>query len=173
MGSNKQAPLAAIKKAFGSVDMDKVAAHAASKRPAVENSKYKQFLEAVHDAAFGNENIEQQTRLEWDNIEGEVMGFVLAADLISGTMFVPRKSRRFKFKSVETQVEEIFVKKFIEVLGHHPYLIPSISVSIMRINQLMISYKGQGRSELVQMLQAFSIQMQETEKNDQMLTRRF
>src|SRR5271157_4305204 len=101
MGDNKQAPLAAIKKPFGSVDMDKMKENAANRKGTGPDSKYKQFLDAVHNAAFGSENIEQQTRLEWDNIEGEVMGFVLAADLISGTMFVQRKSRRFKFRTVE------------------------------------------------------------------------
>ena len=173
MGENKQAPLAAIKKSFGVVDMDKVAKNAASKKGKEPDSKYEQFLGAIKGAAFGDKDIEQRTRLEWDNIEGEVMGFVLVEDLLSGTMFVQRKSHRFRFKSVESQMEAIFLKKFFEVVGHHPYIIPAITVSITRVNQLMISYKGMGREELVRMLQAFSITMQDSEKSDTMMKRGF
>lgn len=164
MGTN--APLAA----FGTVALDKVKAKAAE-RPEPP-SKYKDFMDSVHGIAFDSKNIDQQTELEWDNIEGEVMGLVLTQDLLSGTMMVPIKNRMFRFKDPKKQMDEIFVSKFVEVIGKHPQLVPAITTGKQKLNELMVSYMRHGRAELVEMLRAFQVQLQDAQGTDQKLVRR-
>jgi hypothetical protein len=130
--------------------------------------KYKEFMDAIHSVAYSDKNIDEQTELGWDNIEGEVMACVLTDDLLSGTMFVPVRNRMFRFKSVETQVNELFIKKFIEVLNHHPYMVPAITVGRKKLNELMVSYQRAGRTELVEMIRAFQISLQDSSKMDDM-----
>ena len=160
------APLAG----FGTTDLSKVAAKAGD-RPAPP-SKYKEFMDAIHGVAFSDKNIDEQTELEWTNIEGEVMGVVLTQDLISGTMMKPIRNRFFKFKSPEAQMREIFLKKFVETVNHHPNLIPSITTGKQKLNELMVSYQRHGRTELVEMVKAFQVQLQDTQRDDQKLIRR-
>ena len=136
--------------------------------PAPLPGKYKEFLDAIHGAAYSDKNIDEQTELGWDNIEGEVMACVLTDDLLSGTMFVPVRNRLFRFKSVETQINEVFIQKFIEVLNHHPYMVPSISVGRKKLNELMVSYQRAGRTELVEMIRAFQVTLQDSSKADDM-----
>lgn len=155
---------------FGTVDMSKVAAKAGD-RPAPP-SKYKEFMDAIHGVAFSDKNIDEQTELEWTNIEGEVMGVVLTEDLLSGTMMIPVRNRMFKFKDPEAQIRLIFAKKFAETLTHHPMLIPSITIGKQKLNELMVSYMRHGRTELVEMVKAFQVQLQDTQSNDQKLIRR-
>ncbi len=167
MPPNVNAPIAG----FGTTAMEKVAAKAGEK-PAPP-SKYKEFMDAIHGVAFSDKNIDEQTELEWTNIEGEVMGVVLTEDLISGTMFVPVRNRMFKFKSPENQIAELFAKKFIETLNQkHPQLMPSITTGKQKLNELMVSFMRHGRLELVEMVRAFQVQLQETQSNDQKLLRR-
>jgi hypothetical protein len=155
---------------FGTTDMNKVAAKAGEK-PAPP-SKYKEFMDSIHGVAFSDKNIDEQTGLEWDNIEGEVMGCVLVQDLLTGTMVVPVRNRMFRFKSPEKQIQEIFVKKFAETLKHHPQLIPAITTGKQKLNELMVSYQRAGRIELVEMVRAFQVQLQDTQKADDKLLRR-
>jgi hypothetical protein len=155
---------------FGQTDMNKIAAKAADRAP--QPSKYKEFMDAIHAVAFNKKNIDQQTELEWLNIEGEVMGVVLCEDLVSGTMMIPVRNRFFKFKSPEKQIEEIFLKKFVETLNHHPQLVPAITTGKQALNELMVSYLRHGRIELVEMVKAFQIQLQDNQSNDNKLLRR-
>jgi hypothetical protein len=160
------APLAG----FGTTDLSKVAAKA-GERP-TPPSKYKEFMDAIHGVAFSDKNIDEQTELEWTNIEGEVLGVVLTEDLLSGTMMNPVRNRMFKFKSPEVQMREIFLKKFVETVSHHPNLIPAITTGKQKLNELMVSYMRHGRTELVEMVKAFQVQLQDTQSDQQKLLRR-
>lgn len=135
-----------------------------------ERNKYKEFLDAIHSAAFSKENPDEQTRLEWDNIEGEIMGIVLTQDLISGTMLLHIDHPIFKFAPPQKCLDQIFAEaaaeKYLEIINKKQYLVPSVSVMKENLNRLMVSYKGQGRQELIQMLQSFQVSMQEQEHND-------
>lgn len=160
------APLAG----FGVTDIAKVAAKAGEKPQ--PPSKYKEFMDAIHGVAFSDKNIDEQTELEWVNIEGEVMGVVLTEDLVSGTMFLPVRNRMFRFKSPEDQIQALFLKKFVETLKHHPQLVPAITTGKQKLNELMVSYLRHGRLELVEMVRAFQVQLQETQGSDQKILRR-
>jgi len=133
-----------------------------------ERNKYREFLDAIHKAAFSEDEKhgEQQTRLEWDNIEGEIMGNVLTQDLISGTMLLHVNDGFFSFESPRAIIERHFIDGVAEALHKRKYLIPGVSVMNERLNRLMVSYKGQGRAELIQMLQSFQVSMQEQERTD-------
>jgi len=155
---------------FGTTDMNKVAAKAGEKPQ--PPSKYKEFMDAIHGVAFSDKNIDEQTGLEWENIEGEVMGVVLVQDILSGTMLVPVRNRMFRFKSPEKQMQEIFIKKFAETVRHHPQLVPAVTTTKQKLNELMVSFQRAGRIELVEMVRAFQVQLQETQKADDKLLRR-
>lgn len=129
-------------------------------------------MDAIHGVAFSDKNIDEQTELEWENIEGECMAVVLTADLMTGTMMIPVRNRLFRFKSPEKQMSEIFAKKFVETLTHHQNLFPVITVGKQKLNELMVSYQRHGRTELVEMVKAFQVQLQDTQSNDQKLIRR-
>jgi hypothetical protein len=155
---------------FGTTDMNKVAAKA-GERPAPP-SKYKEFMDAIHGVAFSDKNIDEQTGLEWENIEGEVMGVVLVQDILSGTMMIPVRNRMFRFRSPEKQMQEIFIKKFAETIRHHPQLVPAITTGKQKLNELMVSFQRAGRIELVEMVRAFQVQLQDTQKADDKILRR-
>lgn len=157
--------------AFGTTNLQAVAAKAGEKPK--EPSKYKDFLDSIHSIAFSDKNIDMQTELEWDNIEGEVMGVVLTEDLLSGTMMVPVRNRMFRFKSPQKQLDQIFLHKFVETINRHPHLVPAVTFGKERLNNLMVSYLRHGRIELVEMVKAFQVQLQDTQgSNDQKLIRR-
>jgi hypothetical protein len=155
---------------FGAVDMSKVAAKAADRPQAP--SKYRDFMDAIHSVSFSEKNIDQQTELEWINIEGEVLGVVLVDDLISGTMMKPVRNRLFRFKSPQKQLDELFVTKFIETVNRHPKLVPAITTGKQKLNELMVSYLRHGRIELVEMVRAFQIQLQDTQSDPNKILRR-
>lgn len=155
---------------FGTTPLEKIAARSGEKPAPV--SKYKEFMDAIHGIAYNDKNIDQQTELGWENIEGEVMGVVLTKDLISGVMLRPVRNRMFKFKSPDKQLDEIFVRKFVETLNNHPELMPVITTGKQKINELMVSFNRHGRIELVEMVKAFQVQLQDTQGNDQKLLRR-
>jgi hypothetical protein len=150
--------------------MNKVAAKA-GERPQPP-SKYKEFMDAIHGVAFSDKNIDEQTGLEWTNIEGEVMGVVLVEDVKSGTMFVPVRNRMFRFKSPGQQMQKIFLDKFMETINHHHKLVPAITTGKQKLNELMVSFQRQGRIELVEMLRAFQVQLQDSQKDEGKLLRR-
>lgn len=162
---NKNPPIAGFQ-GFGAVPVTQALQKVQKGDLKPETNKYYDLLSAVHQAAFPKGSPDQQTRLEWDNIEGEVMGTVLTQDLISGTMFVPIEDDLFKFATPQECLDQIFVKTFAEKLKDKQYLVPSVSVMKENLNRLMISYKGLGRGELIQMLQSFQVSMQEQETRD-------
>jgi len=150
--------------AFGTTPLDKGIGKKTDSKPT--KSKYEDFLGAIHAVAFSEKNVDMQTRLEWDNIEGEVMAEVLAADLMAGTMFIQIEDDLFTFPTVEEYAEDLFVKKYVELIGHNPHLFPPLTVMKRKVNELVISLYGAGREELIRMLQSFQVSMQENERND-------
>jgi hypothetical protein len=151
--------------AFGSVPVSQALTKPKEpQRP--ETNKYYDLLNAVHSAAFPKESPDQQSRLEWDNIEGEVMGVVLTQDMISGTMLLQIDDPLFHFASVKDCLDKVFIDTFVEKLNEKKYLIPSVTTMHKNLNTLMVSYKGLGREELIRMLQSFQVSMQEQETKD-------
>jgi hypothetical protein len=131
-------------------------------------SKYAELLKAIKDANFPEGNTDLETQLGWDNIEGEIMAHVLVQSCISGTGFIQIHHPIFKYATVQDCIDKAFVKKTVEQLKKFPYLMAAPSTMMENLNRLMISFNRQGRGELVQMLNAFSISMQEQERNDPM-----
>lgn len=166
MPPNVNAPFAA----FGTTDIHKIQ-EKAGQRPAPP-SKYKEFMDAIHSAAFSDKNIDEQTELMWDNIEGEVMGMILIEDIYSGTMFLPVKNRMFRFKSPRKQIDALFMNKFIETMYRNPQLFPSITTGKQKLNELMVSFQRKGRAELAEMVKAFQIQLQESNADPNRAVRR-
>ena len=157
--------------AFGTTPLDKGIGKKTGEKQS--KSKYEEFLGAIHSVAFSDKNVDMQTRLEWENIEGEVMAEVLAADLMSGTMFTQIEDDIFTFSSPQEIMDEMFArevsKQFMEFINQRPYLIPSLIVLKKKLNELVISLSGLGREELIRMLQSFQVSMQENERNDAMM----
>lgn len=141
-------------------------------KPDETKSKYKDFVDAIYGIAHPekSEHIDQQTRLEWDNIEGEVMLEVLKADILSGVQFVQVRNPFFNYPAPQTCLDKIFVDNFVEKL-QDKHLLPAMSIMKLKLNELMVSHKGMGRAELIQMFQAFSLSMQEHEHNESLKNR--
>jgi len=137
-----------------------------------ENSKYKAFVDAIYHVAHPttDQQIDQQTDLQWENIEGEVMLEVLKADIISGVPFLEITHPFFKFASRQECVDRMFVDKFVEKLIEK-HLLPSMATMKRSLNQLLVSHKRMGRAELIQMFQAFTVSMQEHEHTDALRSR--
>jgi hypothetical protein len=131
-----------------------------------EISKYHELLHAVHEAAFPKDSSDQQSRLQWDPIEGEILGEVLTQDLICGTMYRTIQDPFFNYATVDECLDKLFAKVFVEKLKDKKFLVPSVTVARHNLNKLMVSYNGLGRAELVQMLQAFSMTISEQEHKD-------
>lgn len=152
--------------AFGSVPVSQALKPATDGTKKIDTSKYHDLLTAIHDAAYPKGDPDMQTRLEWDPIEGEILGTVLTQDIISGTMFTEVDHPFFHFASVKDTVDKMVADSFVEVIKDKKFLVPSVSVAKMNLNKLMISWKGMGREELVRMVQAFQVSMQEQETRD-------
>ena len=135
-----------------------------------ETNKYHDLLQAVHDAAFPKGSPDAQSRLGWDNIEGEVMGIVLTQDLISGTALKQITHPFFHFATPQQCLENEFTAVLVERIAGNKYLVPSVTVLKENLNRLMISLDGKGRDELIQMLQSFQVSMQEQERKDPLQT---
>ena len=78
----------------------------------------------------------------------------------------------FKFKSPQRQIDQIFLAKYVEVVTRHPQLVPSITTGKRKLNELMVSYLRHGRMELVEMVKAFQVQMNEQQSDQSKLLRR-
>jgi hypothetical protein len=156
-------PLAAFNPP-GLVKVDQALQKKDTKAP--ERNKYREFLAAIHEAAFSRDNLDQQTRLEWENIEGEVMGSVLTQDIISGIMFLRVEDPFWHYDTPQEALDRLFVNKFVETVGKNRHLFPGITTLNLSLNRLMVSYQGKGREEIIRMLQSFQISMQEQEHND-------
>lgn len=140
----------------------------AQQKPPEEGGKYKAFIDAIYHVAHPttDQQIDQQTRLEWENIEGEVMLEVLKADIISGVPFLEITNHPFfRFASRQECLDTMFIGIFVEkAMAKH--LLPSMAILKKKLNELMVSHKGAGRSELIAMFQAFTVSMQEHEHTD-------
>ena len=135
------------------------------KRPRKEElGKYGEFFSALKSSTLAAEkDIDQQTGLEFENIEGEVMGEVLASALTSGSMYDQINDSFFSFESPDHILNKIFAKTTVEAFRRNPHIFPILK---RQLNTLMISFKRQGRQEMVQIAQALSISLSESEKKD-------
>jgi hypothetical protein len=142
-------------------------------KPSDEGSKYKAFVDAIYHVAHPttDQQIDQQTRLEWENIEGEVMLEVLKADIISGVPFLEiTDDPIFRFSTRQELIDDMFFDIFIEKLTQK-HLLPSMAILKRKLNELLVSHKGAGRAELIQMFQAFTVSMAEHEHTDALRSR--
>ena len=138
-----------------------------------EGGRYKAFVDAIYHIAHPTteQQIDQQTRLEWENIEGEVILEVLKADIISGVPFLEiTDDPIFRFSTRQELIDEMFIGAFVEKLTEK-HLLPSMTMLKKKLNELMVSHKGAGRGELIAMFQAFNVSMQEHEHMDAMRSR--
>lgn len=152
-------------KNFGVVRVDQ-ALQGKSDKHAPDISKFKELLGSIHDAAFPKGNVDDQTELAWENIEGEVMGEVLAHCLVSGTCFTQIDDDFFTFATPQECLMEIFTKEFLIEIKKKGFIIPSFSAMKENVNRLMISFMRKGRLEQAEMLKAFSISLAEQERTD-------
>lgn len=161
----KDSGLAAMDpKSFGVVPVNQALSKKPEKAPDV--SKFKELLGAIHDAAYPSGSPDEQTELQWDNIEGEVMGEVLAHAVVAGTPFDQIDHPFFKFATPHECLDKTFEQVLLDTVRNKKFIIPSISAMKENLNRLMISFNRQGRAEQVRMLQALSISLQEQERND-------
>jgi hypothetical protein len=137
-----------------------------------ENSKYKAFVDAIYHVAHpkDDQQIDQQTRLEWENIEGECMLEVLKADIISGVPLLQIDHPFFRFATPQECLDKMFIDLFVEK-ATQKYLLPSMAIMKRKLNELLVSHKGAGRAELIQMFQAFTVSMAEHEHTDALRSR--
>jgi hypothetical protein len=156
---------------FGQTPVSKITPPAGLKT-ADEGNKYKAFVDAIHQIAHPStdQQIDQQTRLEWENIEGEVMLEVLKADIISGVPFLEINHPFFRFATRAELIDKMFVDIFVE-RATEKHLLPSMAILKRKLNELLVSHKGVGRAELIQMFQAFNVSMAEHEHTDAMRSR--
>ena len=152
-------------KSYGVVPVDQALQSRGSQK-SPEISKFKDLLNAIHDAAYPAGSPDEQTELQWENIEGEVMGEILAHSLISGTPYMKINHPFFSFATPESCIEKTFADSLVKAIKNKHYIIPSISAMKENLNRLMISFNRQGRGEQVKMLQALSISLQEQERTD-------
>ena len=126
--------------------------------------KYAEFFGALKSSVKADpENIDQQTGLEFENIEGEVMGDVLTSALMIGSMYNQITDNFFTFESPDAIMDKTFAKIIMDTVKKDPLI---FSILKRTLNFLMVSWKRQGRSEMVQVAQALSISLQESEKKD-------
>jgi hypothetical protein len=131
-----------------------------------EVTKFKDLLGALHDSAFPDGNIDDQTELEWDHIEGEVIGEVLQLGIIAGTSMQKIDHPFFNFASPEEAINKCFETSLIESIKKRKLILASFMAAKENLNRLMISYHRKGRIEQVQMLQSLSLSLSEQERSD-------
>lgn len=143
-----------------------------SLKPQDEGSKYKAFVDAIYHVAHPStdQQIDQQTDLQWENIEGEVMLEVLKLDIISGVPFLEITHPFFRFATRQECLDKMFIDIFVEKLTEK-HLLPSMTTLKRSLNQLLVSHKRMGRAELIQMFQAFTVSMAEHEHTDALRSR--
>jgi len=153
---------------FGTTPVNQALTRVGSKEKIPDVSKYNELFNAFRDANYPKKSgsPDSETGLEWDNIEGEVMGAVLTQDIISGTPFVEVDHPFFHFANPKQCLDKLFADAFVERVASNVYLMPSVSVMKDNLNRLMISYQRQGRLEMVQMVQALQLSLSEQERTD-------
>jgi hypothetical protein len=137
-----------------------------------ENSKYKAFVDAIYHVAHpkDEQQIDQQTDLQWENIEGEVMLEVLKYDINNGVPFLEITHPFFRFGNLKECVDKMFIDLFVERLIEK-HLLPGPIIMKRKLNELLVSHKRAGRGELIQMFQAFTVSMAEHEHTDALRSR--
>jgi hypothetical protein len=131
-------------------------------------SRIHDLMKSIHDATYPKDanEIQTQTRLEWENIEGEVIGLVLQSDIANGTMLVPLDDDFFSFATSDECVDYMIGAAIAETFRKNRNVLPPFASLANGVNRLMISFKGLGRAEQIQALQALSISLQEQERQD-------
>jgi hypothetical protein len=137
-------------------------------KPRVDVSKFKDLMGSIHDVAFSQGNVDDQTHLEWENLEGEVIGEVLQYSMLGGTQLTQIEDDFFNFASVDQCINAVFERSLIEAYKKRMYVLPSVAVMKENLNRLMISYQRQGRKELVEMLKSIGLSLSEQERTDPM-----
>lgn len=153
-------------KNYGVVTTDQALAGRGEKQKIPDISKFKELLNAVHDASFPKGTNDDQTRLEWENIEGEVLGCTLSHAIGSGTPFVQIEDDFFNFATPQECVERMIGKELARAIKARGDIIPSFAALKENLNRLIVSLRGLGRDEQIRMLQAFSISLQEQERSE-------
>jgi hypothetical protein len=131
-------------------------------------SKFRELLGAIHDSAFPGGNVDDQTELEWDHIEGEVIGEVLQLGVIAGTPLNQINHPFFHFATPEECINKTFEKSLIDSIKKRQMILASFCAAKENLNRLMISFQRKGRGEQVQMLQSLSLSLSEQERSDPM-----
>jgi hypothetical protein len=154
---------------FGVVSVDEAIGDKKKQTGKPELSKIKDLLHSIHDAAFPRgvgPAMLAETRLEWDNIEGEVIGFVLSAGLAYGTPFIQEEDDLYTFATPYECICEMLGKAMAEAIWKRRHIIPSFDAMVENLNLLVISLKGLGREEQIRMLQAVSLAISEQERTE-------
>ena len=145
------------------------------KGPDDESNRYKAMFNSMYRIFFPSKSsdIDQQTDLQWVNIEGEVMLEVLKMDIISG---VPSTQidgdPYFRFATPHECMTKLMADTFVEKL-QEKYLLPSMTSLKKNLNTLLVSESRKGRAELVQAFNALNLSMQEHEHTDALKGRGF
>ena len=142
------------------------ALHSKGDNKRADIGKFKDLLGSIHDIAFPKGEVDDQTRLEWDNIEGEVLGEVLQVGILAGTPLVQIDHPFFHFATPEQCLNKTFESSLIEAMKKRQYILSSFCAGKENLNRLLISLKGAGRAEQVQMLQSLSLSLSEQERSD-------
>lgn len=140
-----------------------------------DGNRYKAVFDAMYKILYpsGKQEIDQQTDLQWTNIEGEVMLEVLKMDIISGTPFNQiNDDPYFRYATPEDCISKILSDKVVEKLSER-YLLPSMTSLKRNLNVLMVSEGRKGRAELVQAFSSLTLSMQEHEHMDAMKSKGF
>jgi hypothetical protein len=161
----EQSGLAAMDpKNFGVVSTQQ--ALSTREKPKVDVSKFKDLMSSIHSMAFSQGNVDDQTHLEWENLEGEVIGEVLQYSMLGGTQLLQIEDDLFNFATVDQCINAVFEKSLVEAYKKRLYVLPSVAVMKENLNRLMISYQRQGRKELVEMLKGIGLSLSEQERTD-------
>ena len=98
--------------------------------------RYKALFDAIYHIVYptDKQQIDQQTRLEWENIVGEVMMEVLKADLLSGVPLLEITHPFFRFAAKQECIDRFLTDKFVEKLKEK-HLLPSMTILKRKINE--------------------------------------
>jgi hypothetical protein len=146
-------------------------AQAEKKVPEDESNRYKALFNAMYKIFYPTkaEQVDQQTDLQWVNIEGEVMLEVLKMDIISGVPLAQLDDDPyFRYASPQECLDKVIADKFVEKMQER-YLLPSMTSLKRNLNLLLVSEGRKGRIELVQAFSALTFSMQEHEHNESLM----
>jgi hypothetical protein len=140
-----------------------------------ESNRYKAMFNSMYRIFYPSKSseIDQQTDLQWINIEGEVMMEILKLDIISGVPYTHIEGDPyFSFASPHDCMTKLLADIFVEKISER-YLLPSLTSLKKNLNTLLVSESRKGRTELVQAFTALNLSMQEHEHTDALNSRGF